>query len=630
MPLSHLEHFLVQTEDIERTRAWYCDVLGMVAGPTPDFKFPVVWLYIGDRDVVHVTEGGKDVSANRMAYLGQQSDATTGTGVVDHIAFRATGLRKTMCRLAALGVEFSERQVAAQGLYQLFLFRPERDQDRAQFRRWGGRGAHARGHGLRSRAGERVACIAVPPDESPCVRSGRMDGRNRSGQDGVGGDGGRAGRAGCGPPRHVMAGPRKEPRAGHEGELTGQRPREDAMAAARREIRLDDTMEPISHYTDAVLCGDFLYVSGAGPFDKDGALIGEGDVVRQCEATCANIDRVLSAADMSPSDVVYFKVLMEEVYDGPKINPVRIDFHGDSYPGSTRVGVGHFALPGMLLEIECVRLQAAANGGPPRQEIRCEDLFEPPSHYIDVVKCGDYAFISGTGPIASDGRAVHFGDPGKTGVQDAGEHGGHAGCRRHGFRRCLQGGLLSGERAGTGRRSTRRAGGFFGDSRPCSTLFGVRRLAIPGMNHEIEAIAYKPGAGAPPRTEFRVPGMHAPISHYTDAVQAGDFLFVSGQGPFDAGFALAGDTMTSQAEQVHDNLRRVMEEAGFGFGDVAKVTAYLDDCDERQELNAVRQRYFGRHRPASTLFGANRLAVHDMKLAIDAICYRPGAGGARS
>ena len=124
MPLSHLEHFLVQTEDIERTRDWYCDVLGMVAGPTPDFKFPVVWLYIGDRDVVHVTEGGKGVSENRMAYRGQQSDATSGTGVVDHIAFRATGLRTTMSRLTGLGVEFSQRQVSDQGLYQLFLFDP--------------------------------------------------------------------------------------------------------------------------------------------------------------------------------------------------------------------------------------------------------------------------------------------------------------------------------------------------------------------------------------------------------------------------------------------------------------------------------------------------------------------------
>ena len=142
---------------------------------------------------------------------------------------------------------------------------------------------------------------------------------------------------------------------------------------------------------------------------------------------------------------------------------------------------------------------------------------------------------------------------------------------------------------------------FFGDSRPCSTLFGVRRLAIPGMNHEIEAIAYKPRDGAPPRTEIRAPGIHEPISHYTDAVQAGDFLFVSGQSPFDDALGLPGDTMAAQATQMHDNLQRIMAEAGFGFDDVAKVTAYLDDCDERPELNAVRRKYFGPHRPASTM-----------------------------
>ena len=399
------------------------------------------------------------------------------------------------------------------------------------------------------------------------------------------------------------------------------------MAAPRREIRLDDLMEPISHYTDAVLCGDFLYLSGAGPFDGDGALIGEGDVVRQCEATCANIDRVLSAADMSPSDVVYFKVLMEEVNDGPRINPVRAEFHGDSRPGSTRVGVGHLALPGMLLEIECVAYKPA-NGGPPKEEIRCESLFEPPSHYVDVVKCGDYAFISGTGPVARDGGAVLWGDPEKQAFRtmenmevmlDAAGMGFQDVCKVV----CYLENVRDRPQINVARKH------FFGDSRPCSTLFGVRRLAIPGMNHEIEAIAYKPGDGAPPRTEIRAPGIHEPISHYTDAVQAGDFLFVSGQSPFDDALGLSGDTMTAQATQMHDNLQRIMAEAGFGFEDVAKVTAYLDDCDERRELDAVRKTYFGPHRPASTLFGANRLALDGMKVELDAICYRSGGGRAR-
>ncbi len=124
MPLSHIEHFLLQTADMEGTRKWYVEVLGMRVGPNPDFKFPVFWLYLGDKDVVHVTEGGKGVSENRKQYVGQQSDAVSGTGVVDHIAFRATGLRDMIAHLKELGVDFKQRQVDDQGLYQLFMFDP--------------------------------------------------------------------------------------------------------------------------------------------------------------------------------------------------------------------------------------------------------------------------------------------------------------------------------------------------------------------------------------------------------------------------------------------------------------------------------------------------------------------------
>jgi catechol 2,3-dioxygenase-like lactoylglutathione lyase family enzyme len=107
-----------------KTRDWYVRVLGMRVGPNPDFKFPVCWLYLGDRDVVHITEGGANVSENRKRYVGQESQATQGSGAVDHIAFRATGLRETLAHLASLGVEFKQRRVDDQGLYQLFMFDP--------------------------------------------------------------------------------------------------------------------------------------------------------------------------------------------------------------------------------------------------------------------------------------------------------------------------------------------------------------------------------------------------------------------------------------------------------------------------------------------------------------------------
>ena len=124
MPLCHLEHYLIQPEDLEATKDWYVEVLGLREGPHPDFGFPVYWLYIGERDVLHMTRGGSKADEGRKRYLGQESEATRGSGLIDHVAFRATGLDETIAHLRRLGVEFKERRVDDQGLYQLFLFDP--------------------------------------------------------------------------------------------------------------------------------------------------------------------------------------------------------------------------------------------------------------------------------------------------------------------------------------------------------------------------------------------------------------------------------------------------------------------------------------------------------------------------
>lgn len=124
MALSYLDHYLIQTADLGATRDWYVRVLGMKEGWHPDFKFPVVWLYIGEKDVLHLAEGGANVSENRRKYLGQQSTATHGSGVVDHIAFRATGLPEVLAHLEREGIAFTRRMVSDQGLYQLFLIDP--------------------------------------------------------------------------------------------------------------------------------------------------------------------------------------------------------------------------------------------------------------------------------------------------------------------------------------------------------------------------------------------------------------------------------------------------------------------------------------------------------------------------
>jgi catechol 2,3-dioxygenase-like lactoylglutathione lyase family enzyme len=125
MPLSHIEHFLVAADDIDATRDWYARVLGMTSGPHPDFGFPVHWMYIGQVDVVHIGSSAKMAGAIQKQYLGRTSQGSaSGTGAIDHIAFRATGLGSMLEHLKREKVSFSQRRANGQALFQLFFYDP--------------------------------------------------------------------------------------------------------------------------------------------------------------------------------------------------------------------------------------------------------------------------------------------------------------------------------------------------------------------------------------------------------------------------------------------------------------------------------------------------------------------------
>jgi 2-iminobutanoate/2-iminopropanoate deaminase len=122
----------------------------------------------------------------------------------------------------------------------------------------------------------------------------------------------------------------------------------------RRELMVDGLATPISHYADAVVAGDTLYVSGIVPVSEDGAVVGGGDVVAQAREVFAIMRRVLAAAGAEPGDVVKVVVYLLDIDDRPKINPVRQEFFGSARPASTLVEVSRLAVPGALLEIEAV------------------------------------------------------------------------------------------------------------------------------------------------------------------------------------------------------------------------------------------------------------------------------------
>jgi catechol 2,3-dioxygenase-like lactoylglutathione lyase family enzyme len=125
MGISHIEHFLVAADDIDATRDWYARVLGMQSGPHPDFGFPVHWMYLGKVDIVHIGPSAKIAGEIQKKYLGRTSrDAGTGTGAIDHIAFRATGLRGMLQQLQKEKISFTQRRANGQALFQLFFHDP--------------------------------------------------------------------------------------------------------------------------------------------------------------------------------------------------------------------------------------------------------------------------------------------------------------------------------------------------------------------------------------------------------------------------------------------------------------------------------------------------------------------------
>ena len=128
---------------------------------------------------------------------------------------------------------------------------------------------------------------------------------------------------------------------------------------------------------------------------------------------------------------------------------------------------------------------------------------------------------------------------------------------------------------------------------------------------------------------IRVTGQLAePISHYTDAVAASGFLYISGMLPVAANGELVGTgNVIRQSEQVLDNVAAVLTATGASFNDVVKVGVYLRDMADREAINTVRRRYFGDARPASTLVQVSALALPDALVEIEAIAQLPRQDG---
>ncbi len=116
------------------------------------------------------------------------------------------------------------------------------------------------------------------------------------------------------------------------------------------------------------------------------------------------------------------------------------------------------------------------------------------------------------------------------------------------------------------------------------------------------------------------PPAQGPYSH---AVAAGDFLFVSGQGPVAPdGSGLKKGSIQEEARLTLSNLKAIIEDAGSSLDQVVKVNVYLADMDNFAPFNDVYKEFFTSNYPARTCIQAGRLPF-DIQVEIEAVALLP-------
>ena len=111
-----------------------------------------------------------------------------------------------------------------------------------------------------------------------------------------------------------------------------------------------------------------------------------------------------------------------------------------------------------------------------------------------------------------------------------------------------------------------------------------------------------------------------PVGPYSQAVQAGSFLFLAGQVPLTPQNTMAEGDITVQTRQVLNNLKAVLEWAGATMDHVVKTTIFLADLSDFDAVNKVYAEYFREPYPARSTVEASKLPK-GARLEIDVVAY---------
>lgn len=111
MTIEGMNHFTVLSSNLEKSKAFYINILGLTEGYRPPFEFPGAWLYAGDQAVLHIM-AGRPMPIN-------------APGIIDHMAFTASDLQSVVDTLKQHGIKYTLQRLKALDVWQLFCHDPD-------------------------------------------------------------------------------------------------------------------------------------------------------------------------------------------------------------------------------------------------------------------------------------------------------------------------------------------------------------------------------------------------------------------------------------------------------------------------------------------------------------------------
>jgi enamine deaminase RidA (YjgF/YER057c/UK114 family) len=371
-------------------------------------------------------------------------------------------------------------------------------------------------------------------------------------------------------------------------------------------------LEQLAHYSRALRVGDMVMQSGTTAIDRQGNVIGVGDIARQVDAIVSLAEWSMGKAGGTLEDVVRSRIYVTDIGQADAAARALAKYFRDVRPASTLVQVNRLARPEQLIEIEFDAVDGARQRA---QRISSGRAIEEEYAYSRAVRVDDRIFIAGSTALNAAGVVEGQGDlyrQTRSTMETL-------------FWALEQAGGRPGDLVYTKSFVTDLAGAadhtrakleVLAEVRPTATLLGIPALVSPDMLVEIEAEAVLGAAGR--RRDIYTAHQRERARGYARAVEVGDLVYVSGCTSLDAqGEVQAVGDWAAQSDLAHENIRWALEQAGAGLDDVVRRRIFTVDGAEMNRPYGEGPAWFANCRPVSLGCRVTGLAHPDMLVEVE-------------